>query len=127
VPVYYLHRGVPLPRLIAYYRLADVFLVTPLKDGLNLVSKEYVVSQAAGGDAGALVLSEFTGAALELERAILCNPFDIDGVSNAIERALEMSADERRERLADMAKRVRRNDVFRWLDRQLREVDRVLG
>lgn len=123
VPVYYLHRGVPRPRLVAYYRLADVFLVTPLKDGLNLVSKEYVVSQAAGGDTGALVLSEFTGAALELDGAVPCNPFDIDGLSRAIETALEMDVDDRRERLRAMARLVHRNDIFRWVDRQLKEVE----
>lgn len=126
VPVYYLHRGVPLPRLIAYYRLADVFLVTPLKDGLNLVSKEYVVSQAAGGDAGALVLSEFTGASLELDRAVMCNPFDVDGLSQAIENTLAMDVDERRERLTAMARLVHRNDIFRWVERQLREIERAV-
>jgi trehalose 6-phosphate synthase len=126
VPVYYLHRGVPQPRLLAYYRLADVFLVTPLKDGLNLVSKEYVVSQAAGDDSGALVLSEFTGASLELNGAVSCNPFDIEGLSYAIEAALEMDVDERRKRLAAMARLVHRNDIFKWVDRQLKEVERAL-
>src|SRR6266540_3849271 len=81
VPLHYLYRGIPHERLLAYYRLADVCLVTPLADGMNLVAKEFVTAQAAGGEAGALVLSEFTGAAVELHDALQCNPFDVDGIA----------------------------------------------
>ena len=84
VPVHYLYRSVPPDRLLAYYRLADVCLVTPLRDGMNLVAKEYVTVQGAAGSAGALVLSEFTGAAEELAEAITCNPWDVDGLAAAI-------------------------------------------
>lgn len=119
VPIHYLHRGVPRERLVAYYRLADTLLVTALKDGMNLVAKEYVVCQAAGSGDGALVLSEFTGAALELRGAVRCNPFDIYGLSRRIEQALELGPDERRRALKEMDERVRHNDVHRWVDREL--------
>lgn len=114
VPVHYIHRGVPRERLVAYYCLADVMLVTPLKDGMNLVAKEYVTSQAAVDGGGSLLLSEFTGAALELKQAISCNPFDIDGLSRAMESALEADEVERRRGIKAMAARVTKNDVHRW-------------
>ena len=84
--VHYIHRGVPKEELGAYYAAADVMVVTPFKDGMNLVAKEYV---AAHPDAsGALVLSEFAGAAVELHRAYLCNPFDLESVKQAIVEAM---------------------------------------
>lgn len=125
VPVHYLHRGVPRPRLVAYYRLADVAVVTPLKDGMNLIAKEFVVTQHAGDGTGALVLSEFTGAAGELPEAVSCNPFDVEGLSRRIEMALELDDDDCRSRLERMAATVHENDVFAWVDRQLQEVDRA--
>jgi trehalose 6-phosphate synthase len=119
VPIYYLHRSVPYERLLAYYRLADVCLVTPLADGMNLVAKEFVVAQAAGDGAGALVLSEFTGAAVELRDALRCNPFDTDGLARAIERALELDEAERHRRISRMAGAVARHDVHWWTEREL--------
>ena len=119
VPVHYLYRGVPYERLLAYYRLADVCLVTPLADGMNLVAKEFVTAQAAGGGAGVLVLSEFTGAAVELTDALLCNPFDTDGLARAIEHALQLDEHERRRRIARMAGTVARHDVHWWTEREL--------
>ena len=125
VPVYYLHREMPPPALAAYYRLADVGLVTPLKDGMNLIAKEFVVCQHAAGGTGALVLSEFTGAHLELRETIACNPFDIEGLSHRFEQTLGMHVDERRRRLTTMATTVHRNDVFAWVRSELDEVERV--
>src|SRR6266542_6056514 len=119
VPVYYLYRGVPYERLLAYYRLADVCLVTPLADGMNLVAKEFVTAQAAGGDAGALVLSEFTGAAVELHDALQCNPFDVDGIAAAIELALELDESDRRRRIERMAATVAHHDVYSWTEQEL--------
>ena len=119
VPLYYLHRGVPRHRLLAYYRLADVFLVTALKDGMNLVSKEYVVTQAATGGSGALVLSEFAGASLELTEAIACNPFDTEGLAARIEEALELGDDDCRKRLEAMARWIRSNDIFSWAETEM--------
>ena len=83
--VHYLHRPIPRDELIAFFVAADVMLVTPLRDGMNLVAKEYVACRSDLG--GALVLSEFTGAAAELRQAYLCNPHDLDGVKDAIEAA----------------------------------------
>jgi trehalose-6-phosphate synthase len=108
VPVHYLHRGITPDRLLAYYRLADACLVTPLSDGMNLVAKEFVTAQAATGGTGALVLSEFTGAAEEFRRdALLCNPFDVDGLAATIESALELKDDDRRARVQRMATHAR--------------------
>ncbi|MEZ5102061.1 MAG: trehalose-6-phosphate synthase [Thermoleophilia bacterium] len=119
VPVHYLYRGIPAERLLAYYRLADVCLVTPLRDGMNLVAKEFVVAQEAGGSAGALVLSEFAGASAQLPEALPCNPFDVVGLAGAIELALELPTEERRTRIERMAARVRGHDVYRWAESEL--------
>jgi trehalose 6-phosphate synthase len=120
VPVHYLHRGVTPDRLLAYYRLADACLVTPLSDGMNLVAKEFVTAQGATGGAGALVLSEFTGAAEEFRRdALLCNPFDVDGLAATIELALDLEEDDRRARVQRMAATVAENDVYAWVGREL--------
>lgn len=108
----YLHRPVPREELIALYAAADVMLVTPIRDGMNLVAKEYVAACTDG--AGALVLSEFTGAALELRRAYQCNPHDIDGVKDAIELAVNDDNGDRRARMTAMRRQVLANDVKRW-------------
>jgi trehalose 6-phosphate synthase len=118
VPVHYLFRGVGHDRLLAYYRLADVCLVTPLRDGMNLVAKEFVVTQNATDGTGALVLSEFTGAAEELHQALSCNPFDVEGLAATIERALELDEADRRRRLAQMATTVHGHDVFAWAQQE---------
>jgi len=120
VPVHYFHRGVPRASLLAYYQLADQMLVTPLEDGMNLVAKEYVVVSYAGGRPdGALVLSEFTGAASELREAFLCNPFDIEGTSRVMEDVLASDARDRHRRIRLMARRVRRADIHRWAAAEL--------
>jgi alpha,alpha-trehalose-phosphate synthase [UDP-forming] len=121
VPIHYLHRGVNRERLLAYYLLADVCLVTPLADGMNLVAKEFVVAQHAAGGSGALVLSEFAGAAAELPEALPCNPFDIAGLTGMIEVALELDEDNRRDRLERMAATIEHDDVHTWLERELGE------
>ena len=122
VPVHYLHRGLPQQQLAAYYAVAATMLVTPLIDGMNLVAKEYVTVQQARRGSGALVLSEFTGAAVELREAVPCNPFDVEGLSYRIEYALGLHASTRRAALATMARRVRAHDVYHWVDRQLAEI-----
>ncbi len=119
VPVHYLHRGVSRDALLAYYQLADVMLVTPLEDGMNLVAKEYVIASDAAHRDGTLVLSEFTGAASELQEAHSCNPFDIDGTSVVLETVLEIEPAERRRRLTALARRVRRRDIHRWAAAEL--------
>jgi trehalose 6-phosphate synthase len=122
VPIHYLYRGLPPQQLAAYYAAAEALLVTPLIDGMNLVAKEYVTVQYARRGSGALVLSEFTGAAAELREAVPCNPFDVEGLSYRIEHALGLQPSARRAALATMARRVRAHDVHYWVDRQLAEI-----
>lgn len=112
-PVKYLYRPIPFPRLCTLYRAAHVGLVTPLRDGMNLVAKEYVACQRDGGE-GVLVLSEFAGAAAELPEAVLVNPYDADGCAAALNRALTMSRGERRDRMAALVRRVWGGDVSGW-------------
>jgi trehalose 6-phosphate synthase len=122
VPVHYLHRGLPQQQLAAYYAVAATMLVTPLIDGMNLVAKEYVTVQQARRGSGALVLSEFTGAAVELREAVPCNPFDVEGLSYRIEHALGLPASTRRTAVATMARRIRGHDVHRWVAQQIADI-----
>ncbi|MBY5163928.1 alpha,alpha-trehalose-phosphate synthase (UDP-forming) [Salsipaludibacter albus] len=128
VPVHYLYRSVPKTRLAAYYRLADVMAITPLKDGMNLVAKEFVTVQDAARDrpdqdAGVLLLSEFTGAALEfVDDAVMCNPFDVQSLAARMAQSLTFDADDRRSRIARMAASVREGDVFAWVNEELESV-----
>ncbi len=119
VPVHYLYRGLTPQQLAAYYAAADALLVTPLIDGMNLVCKEYVVVQEAHEGSGVLILSEFTGAAVELSQAVLCNPFDVEGLSYRIEQALALPLDVRRQAMAAMAAHVRAHDVHEWVSSEL--------
>jgi trehalose 6-phosphate synthase len=95
------------------YRAAHVAMVTPLRDGMNLVAKEYLAAQDPE-DPGVLLLSQFAGAAKELDRALIINPHETDAVAAALERALEMPLDERRERHAPMLAHLLKHDIKRW-------------
>jgi trehalose 6-phosphate synthase len=110
--VHYLHRPVPRDELIAFYVASDVMLVTPLRDGMNLVAKEYVACRSDLG--GALVLSEFAGAADELRQAYLVNPHDLDSVKDAIEAAMNQTPEEGRRRMRALRRQVLIHDVDRW-------------
>ncbi len=110
--VQYLHRPVSRDELIAFYVAADVMLVTPLRDGMNLVAKEYVACRSDLG--GALVLSEFTGAAAELRQAYLVNPHDLEGVKDTIEEAMQQEPEEGRRRMRALRRQVLAHDVDRW-------------
>ena len=110
--VHYLHRTVPRDELIAFFVASDVMLVTPLRDGMNLVAKEYVACRSDLG--GALVLSEFTGAAAELRQAYLTNPHDLEGVKDAIEAAINQSPEEGRRRMRALRRQVLVHNVDRW-------------
>ena len=112
-PINYLYQTVTQEELCALYRLADVCFVSPVRDGLNLVAKEYVACRDDGG--GALVISEFAGAVSELGEALRVNPWDIEGTANQLERALEMSLGERNERMMPMHSRIVQNDLHRWV------------
>ncbi len=108
----YHHHGYPREEMVALYLASDVMLVTALRDGMNLVAKEYVASRFDND--GVLVLSEFTGASDELKRSLRINPHDIDGLKDAIIRAIEMPRIERARRMRTMRNLVLRNDVERW-------------
>ena len=127
VPVHYIHRRLEGPRLPAYYLAADVALVTPLKDGMNLVAKEYCATRVS--DDGVLVLSEFAGAAAELQRdALLVNPYDVEGMAATLRRAVEMPRPEQHRRMRRLRRSVRERDIYRWLDSFLRAaISRDLG
>ena len=110
--VNYLHHGFPREEMAALYLAADVMLVTALRDGMNLVAKEYVAARY--DEDGVLVLSEFAGAADELKTALRINPHDIDGLKDAMMQAAAMSRAEKRKRMRGLRKRVRENDVDHW-------------
>jgi trehalose 6-phosphate synthase len=111
-PIHYLHQSFPREEMAALYLAADVMLVTPLRDGMNLVAKEYLACRYE--ETGALVLSEFTGAADELTSALLVNPHDIDGLKDAIVRATTIGPAEARRRMRSMRRRVCEHDVRHW-------------
>jgi trehalose 6-phosphate synthase len=111
-PVHYLHQTYPREEMVALYLAADVMLVTSLRDGMNLVAKEYVACRQ--DETGVLVLSEFTGAADELTSALLVNPHDIAGLKDAIMYAVNMPPAEAKRRMRAMRKRVREHDVTHW-------------
>jgi len=111
-PVQYLHQSFPMEEMAALYLAADVMLVTALRDGMNLVAKEYVAARS--DERGALVLSEFTGAADELTGAVLVNPHDIEGMKDAITYAVHMDQREARKRMRRLRRRVLGHDVAAW-------------
>jgi trehalose 6-phosphate synthase len=115
MPVRYMHRTVARARLPGLYRASRVALVTPLRDGMNLVAKEFVVAQDPE-DPGVLVLSRFAGAAEQMREALLVNPYDTEGTANAIQLALQMPLEERRSRHQALLENCRRYDVHWWCD-----------
>ena len=126
VPIRYLNKGFSRSELACFYRGARVGLVTPLRDGMNLVAKEFVAAQNPE-DPGVLVLSRFAGAACELKGAMIVNPMDIDEVADAMRRALAMPMIERRERWSRMIDVIRRQDVHAWRRAFLTELTRSLA
>ena len=123
-PIRYVNRAYSRPVLAGLYRSARAALVTPLRDGMNLVAKEFVASQNPD-DPGVLILSRFAGAAHECEAALLVNPYDPDAVGGAIARALEMPLGERRARQAAMMKVLEANDIEFWAERFLGALTRI--
>ncbi len=120
IPIDYRYQSYSHDELAAYYRASDLCLVTPLRDGMNLVAKEYVASQV--DNAGALVLSRFAGAFHELGDAIIVNPYDPEGMAEGIYEAIMMPAEEKRTRMQRMRDVVQRNDIYWWLERFLRSL-----
>ena len=114
-PIHYMFRSVRRSELLAYYRAADVGLVTPLEDGMNLVAKEFCA--ASDSRDTVLILSEFAGAAAQLRGgALLVNPYDLDGVADTIHKALKMAPEERRLRMRKQQRAIREQDIFWWVD-----------
>lgn len=111
-PVHYLHRSLPLQELVSYYVAADVMLVTPLRDGMNLVAKEYVACRT--NNDGVLILSEFAGAAEQLGSALIVNPHDVDEVAATLQQAVAMERADIERRMLSLKRTVKRGDVFRW-------------
>ena len=122
-PVQFFFRPVPFADLVAYYAMADVMWITPLRDGLNLVAKEYVAVQGAIDGRGVLVLSEFAGAAAELKGALLTNPHDTDDLASALYVALNMGRAEAEGRLRQLYEIVEYYNLARWGDDFLAAVD----
>jgi trehalose 6-phosphate synthase len=118
MPVRYIHRTVARKRIPGLCRAADVGLVTPLRDGMNLVAKEYIAAQNPE-DPGVLVLSRFAGAAEQLREALLVNPYDVHGTAEAIQQALRMPLEERQRRHQKLLERIREQDVHWWRRRFL--------
>jgi trehalose 6-phosphate synthase len=116
VPIRYVNRPYSQAALAGLYRAAKVGLVTSLRDGMNLVAKEYVAAQDPE-DPGVLVLSQFAGASHELEQALIVNPYDVRAIGEAVDQALHMPLAERRERWCNMMDVLRRNDITRWRER----------
>ncbi|MBI4860966.1 MAG: bifunctional alpha,alpha-trehalose-phosphate synthase (UDP-forming)/trehalose-phosphatase [Candidatus Riflebacteria bacterium] len=111
-PVHYLHQSVSQKDLLALYAATDVMLVTPLRDGMNLVAKEFVAART--DEDGVLVLSEFAGAAAEMAGALLVNPYNVDAIADATRVALLLPEQERRARMRAMRQRIEQFDVHRW-------------
>jgi trehalose 6-phosphate synthase len=118
-PIQYLNRSFSQSSLAGFFRLSRVALVTPLRDGMNLVAKEYVAAQDPE-DPGVLVLSPFAGAAHELDAAVIANPYDPDAVAEGLQKALQMPIEERRERWETMIETVRRHSIAAWRETFLR-------
>ena len=124
VPIHYIHRSTPRRRLAGIYRSSRIGMVTPLRDGMNLVAKEYVAAQDAE-DPGVLILSQFAGAAEEMSEALIVNPYDIDATADVIRVALEMSLSERRERHHSFDGGVEKNDINAWCRSFLAALEQV--
>ncbi len=128
IPIWYHYRFLPLKTLAAYYHAADVALVTPLRDGMNLIAKEFVAAQT--DQRGVLILSEMAGSAKELGDAILVNPNNQEEVAEAIGLAVRMPENEQRSRMENMQKRLSRFTVLRWADEfmtELRKIRKIQG
>lgn len=122
-PIWYYYRSFDFDDLINLYRLSDVAMVTPLRDGMNLVAKEYLATRIQND--GVLILSELAGASKELHQSLIVNPFDITSLSNTIHEALNMPLSEQVERNTELRERVKRYNITFWSETFLKELDRI--
>jgi trehalose 6-phosphate synthase len=115
VPIHYIFRSVDRTELVSLYRAADIALITPLKDGMNLVAKEYCACNIT--EDGVLIMSEFAGAGAQLHpEAILVNPYDVEEVAGSIAGACDMPLPERRRRMRALRRKIQKSDIYRWVD-----------
>jgi trehalose 6-phosphate synthase len=115
IPIHYIFRHLDPIELLAYYRTAEIALLTPLKDGMNLVAKEYCASSLE--ENGVLILSEFAGAVAQLQKgALIVNPYDVEGIASTIYQAYTMDTEERRRRMRKLRQSIRRQDIYWWID-----------
>lgn len=121
-PIKYFYRKIPQKLLISYYKVADIGLLTPLRDGMNLVAKEYIATNRKNG---VLILSEFAGASEELTEAIIVNPYDIQETADAIKKAIIMPIEERKQRFKAMKKKVKQHDSEWWINNFLEEWEKT--
>ncbi|MBW6463734.1 MAG: bifunctional alpha,alpha-trehalose-phosphate synthase (UDP-forming)/trehalose-phosphatase [Firmicutes bacterium] len=126
LPILYMYRSVPFNELIALYSEADLALVTPLRDGMNLVAKEYLACHSKMGN-GALVLSETAGAAAELGEAIIVNPNDMEMIADAIAQGLDMTLTEKKAAISFMSRRIEKYDIFRWAEDFIEHLSHIRG
>ena len=122
-PVHYVKRHHDHREIWPFYRHADFCLVTSLHDGMNLVAKEFV--SVRDDDDGVLILSQFTGASWELRDSLLVNPYDLDGMADAVRAAVEMPPDERHARMGRLREQVREHNIYRWAGLLLSELQRI--
>jgi len=121
VPIHYIYRNLSRFELVAYYRTSEIALITPLKDGMNLIAKEYCASKVETN--GVLILSEFAGAAQQLGKSsLLVNPLNVEEVADQIYKAYQMQEDERKSRMRRLRAEIRRNNIFRWVEQFLSAV-----
>jgi len=122
-PIFYFYRKYQPVQLVAFYRLADVALLTPLFDGWNMVASEYVAAQT--DENGVLILSEFAGSSSFFPEALICNPYDTGQVAEEINAALKMSRKEKARRLKIMRGKIESHSVFKWLEKNIRAVEEI--
>jgi|SRR5579885_878889 len=113
-PIHLIHQVFTREDIVNFYHKADVCVVTPLDDGMNLVSKEFVIASSLSSDPGMLVLSQFAGSAIDLTAALIVNPYDIEEVAQAIKKGLEMSKNEKNQRIHKMAEMLEEKNVYEW-------------
>jgi trehalose-6-phosphate synthase len=124
-PVHYRYEHLEPPELVVYYRMADFAMVSSLHDGMNLVAKEFVASQIEGK--GVLICSEFAGAAEALDNALLINPYDIESVADTLKQAIDMSAEERAQRMARLQEHISEHNIYKWLAEIFAELHHIRG
>lgn len=126
MPIHFFFRSFSFEEVLAYYAISDIAWITPLRDGLNLVAKEYIAVQGQNPESdGVLVLSEFAGASVELPHAILTNPYDNDSMKSSLLRAISMNKQERQIRMKRLYDNVSHHNIGYWADEFMEELKKA--